>query len=312
LTTTSSRLLPLSWTVSGSSEEVADIATALDDNNDDNDVNVVVNTNVRAKAASGEDASPGNEGAALAAAATKEEVVVAEELEPEPPYVPTLCDAPPPSFEVVASSGSSPAGGLNSVHTLTVHLGKPGHAEPIVIETGCIGRQASAAVTLTYGDTVLYAMACRNNNQRDNINFLPLSIEHQERFSSAGMTSGAFNKRDGRPAKHKILVCRLINRPLRPLIAKGWHHEIQLLSWILSYDGVRTCDPLAIIASAAALWLSDVPLSKLVAAAMVGYIDGQLDRILIFQSIKHYLLCFSGPPWTWRAVAMPHHVTNCE
>ena len=96
MTTTSSRLLPLSWTVSGSSKEVADIATALDDNNDDNDVNVDVDTNVRAKAASGEDASPNNEGAALAAAATKKEVVVAEELEPEPMYVPTLCDIPPP------------------------------------------------------------------------------------------------------------------------------------------------------------------------------------------------------------------------
>ena len=78
------------------------------------------------------------------------------------------------------------------------------------------------------------------------------------------------------PAEHEILTCRLIDRPLRPLIADGWRHETQLLSWVLSYDGVRSCDPLAITAAAAALWISDVPLSKPVAAAMVGHVDGQL------------------------------------
>ena len=179
----------------------------------------------------------------------------------------------PPASYTVTSSSSAPGGG--DTHTLTLHLGKPGHPEPIVIETGKIGRQASAAVTLTRGDSVLYATACRDKDVRD-VDFLPLSVDHQERFSSAGLTSGAFNKRDGRPAEHEILVCRLIDRPLRPLIADGWRHDTQLLSWVLSYDGVRTCDPLAITASAAALWLSDVPLSKPVAAAMVGYVDGQL------------------------------------
>lgn len=78
------------------------------------------------------------------------------------------------------------------------------------------------------------------------------------------------------PAEHEILTCRLIDRPLRPLIADGWRHETQLLSWVLSYDGIRSCDPLAITAAAAALWISDVPLSKPVAAAMVGHVDGQL------------------------------------
>jgi len=179
----------------------------------------------------------------------------------------------PPASYTVTSSPGAPGGGV--IHTLTLHLGKPGHPDPIVIETGKIGRQASAAVTLTRGDSVLYATACRDKDVRD-VDFLPLSVDHQERFSSAGLTSGAFNKRDGRPAEHEILVCRLIDRPLRPLIADGWRHDTQLLSWVLSYDGVRTCNPLAITASAAALWLSDVPLMKPVAAAMVGYIEGQL------------------------------------
>ena len=194
-----------------------------------------------------------------------------------------LEDVPPASYEII-SSPTAPGGG--DVHTLTINLGAPGHPDPIIIETGKIGRQASAAVTLTRGESVLYATAARDKDVRD-LNFLPLSVEHQERFSSAGMTSGAFNKRDGRPAEHEILVCRLIDRPLRPLIAEGWRHETQLLSWILSYDGERTCDPLAITASAAALWLSDVPLIKPVAAAMVGYIDGQLVLNPTLEQMKH-------------------------
>jgi polyribonucleotide nucleotidyltransferase len=181
-------------------------------------------------------------------------------------------EIPPSSFSVVSSSQ-----GPFTVHTLTVNLGpnQRTDAGPIVIETGKIGRQASGSVTLTRGDSVLYATAARDDSPKEDIDFLPLSVDYQERFSSAGLTSGAYNKRDGRPAEHEILVCRLIDRPLRPLIADGWRHETQLLSWVISYDGIRSCDPLAIIASAAALYLSDVPLSKPVAAAEVGYIDEQ-------------------------------------
>lgn len=164
------------------------------------------------------------------------------------------------------------------VHILTFHniAGQDDDVPPIVMETGKLGRQAAGAIELTRGDTVLYSTAARDSSPKDNIDFLPLSVEHQERFSSAGLTSGAYNKRDGRPAEHEILTCRLIDRPLRPLIANGWRHETQLLNWVLSYDGVRSCDPLAITASATALYISDVPLTKPVAAVMVGYIDEKL------------------------------------
>jgi polyribonucleotide nucleotidyltransferase len=151
---------------------------------------------------------------------------------------------------------------------------------PITIQTGKIGRQAAGAVTMVRGDTVLYATAARDKDPKEGLGFLPLSVEHQERFSSAGLTSGGYNKRDGRPAEHEVLTCRLIDRPLRPLIDQGWRHETQLLSWVLSYDGVRSCDPLAITASATALYLSDVPLHKPVAAAMVGY-DAESDTLLL-------------------------------
>lgn len=177
----------------------------------------------------------------------------------------------PPASVSVDSSKQGPF----DVHTLTVNLGpnQRTDAGSIIIETGKIGRQAAGSVTLTRGDSVLYATASRDDSPKEEIDFLPLSVEHQERFSSAGMTSGAYNKRDGRPAEHEILVCRLIDRPLRPLIADGWRHETQLLSWVISYDGIRSCDPLAITASATALYLSDIPLDKPVAAVEVGYID---------------------------------------
>lgn len=193
-----------------------------------------------------------------------------EEEETEEPLV--LCDVPPAShFIEVTNDGPSGA----PVTTLTVHLGMPGHPEPLVFQTGKIGRQAAGAVTLTRGDTILYNTASRDKDPKESIDFLPLSVEHQERFSSVGSTSGSYNRRDGRPAEHEVLTCRLIDRPLRPLIADGWRHETQVLSWVLSYDGERSCDPLAITASSAALWISDVPLAKPVAAAVVGYIDGQ-------------------------------------
>jgi polyribonucleotide nucleotidyltransferase len=168
---------------------------------------------------------------------------------------------------------SSPTGpGDNHVHTLTFH--KLPHQDddvpPITIQTGKIGRQAAGAVTVTRGDSVVYATAARDSDPKEEIDFCPLSVDYQERFSSAGMTSGAFNKRDGRPAEHEILTCRLIDRPIRPLIMSGWRHETQLLSWVLSYDGVRSCDTLAIVGAASSLYISDVPLTKPVAAVQVG------------------------------------------
>ncbi|KAL3919969.1 MAG: hypothetical protein SGILL_003490 [Bacillariaceae sp.] len=183
----------------------------------------------------------------------------------------------------VEKDTSGPGG--SEVHRLTINS-LPGqkdddeHGHPIVIETGKIGRQAAGAVTLTRGDTVLYSTASRDGSPKEGLDFLPLSVEHQERFSSVGLTSGGYNKRDGRPAEHEVLTCRLIDRPIRPLIADGWRHETQLLSWVLSYDGSRSCDPLAIIASATALYISDIPLTKPVAAAMVGY-DSENDQMIL-------------------------------
>mmetsp|Transcript_24398 Transcript_24398/g.57830 ORF Transcript_24398/g.57830 Transcript_24398/m.57830 type:complete len:859 (+) Transcript_24398:83-2659(+) len=189
------------------------------------------------------------------------------------------------SFYSIETDDSGPASG--KVHRLIINnlpgqkpRGDGENNDQIVIETGKIGRQAAGAVYMTRGDTVLYATCSRDASPRDGLDFLPLSVEHQERFSSVGTTSGSYNKRDGRPAEHEVLTCRLIDRPIRPLIADGWRHETQLLSWVLSYDGVRSPDPLAIVASSTALYLSDVPLLTPVAAAMVGY-DAETDTLML-------------------------------
>jgi len=213
----------------------------------------------------------------------KEEPVEVEEVK----YVLELCEVPPASHSI-EQSNNGPANGPTT--TLTINLGYPGHPEPLVIETGVIGRQAAGAITLTRGETVLYTTAARDNSPKETIDFLPLSVEHQERFSSAGLTSGSYNRRDGRPSEHEVLTCRLIDRPLRPLIADGWRHETQLLNWVLSYDGLRSCDPLAITAAATALWISDVPLSKPVAAANVGLIDGTLVLNPTNEQMEHSTL----------------------
>ncbi len=201
-------------------------------------------------------------------------------LDNELPTSTSLRESPYYSIE---KNDNGPAGG--DVHRLTIHK-LPGQKEddenekPIIIETGKIGRQASGAVTLQRGDTVLYATAACDDSPKEGLDFLPLSVEHQERFSAVGLTSGGYNKRDGRPAEHEVLTCRLIDRPLRPLIADGWRHETQLLSWVMSYDGLRSADPLAIVASSTALFLSEIPLTKAVAAAMVGY-NKETDTFLL-------------------------------
>lgn len=139
----------------------------------------------------------------------------------------------------------------------------------ITLETGEIARQAGGAVTVTDGDTVLLATACAGAATGDG-SFVPLQVHYSERFSAAGRTTGSFIKRDGRPKDGETLVARLVDRPLRPAIPKGWAADTQVLVWVLSYDGVHAPEPLAITAAGAALAVSDIPLRRAVAGARVA------------------------------------------
>lgn len=141
-------------------------------------------------------------------------------------------------------------------------------------ETGKIARQANGAVLVKLGETILFCSACGAKEASADIDFLPLRVDYQEKFSSAGKSLGGFMKREGRPSEREILVSRLIDRPLRPFFTDGYYKETQILSYVWSYDGVNQSDALAITAASAALVISDIPLIKPVAGVRVGRIDG--------------------------------------
>ncbi|KAJ6757600.1 POLYRIBONUCLEOTIDE NUCLEOTIDYLTRANSFERASE [Salix koriyanagi] len=143
----------------------------------------------------------------------------------------------------------------------------------ILVETGHLGRQASGSVTVTDGETIIYTSVCLDDVPSEPSDFYPLSVNYQERFSAAGRTSGGFFKREGRLKDHEVLICRLIDRPLRPTMLKGFYHETQILSWVLSYDGLHSPDSLAVTAAGIALALSEVPNTEVIAGVRVGLVD---------------------------------------
>ncbi|CAB4286021.1 unnamed protein product [Prunus armeniaca] len=153
----------------------------------------------------------------------------------------------------------------------------------ILVETGHIGRQASASVTVTDGETIVYTSVCLADVPSEPSDFFPLSVHYQERFSAAGRTSGGFFKREGRAKDHEVLICRLIDRPLRPTMLNGFYHETQILSWVLSYDGLHSPDSLAVTAAGIAVALSEVPNSKTIAGVRVGLIG---DKFIVNPTTK--------------------------
>ncbi|MDB6081615.1 MAG: pnp [Chlamydiia bacterium] len=161
----------------------------------------------------------------------------------------------------------------NFLKTKTTSIDINGHT--ITFETGKIARQANGSVVVRCGDTMILATCCATSHPLENIDFLPLKIDYQEKFASTGKTVSGFIKREGKPTQNEILVCRLIDRPLRPMFAEGYYHDTQVMSTVLSYDGVHNPDVLAICACSAALAISDIPLLKPIAAVRVGMIDNQ-------------------------------------
>jgi len=164
-------------------------------------------------------------------------------------------------------------------HTIKIPLDD----KTLILETGKIARQANGAVTIRCGDTLVLATACASPSASPEIDFLPLRVDYQEKFSAVGKTAGGFIKREGRPAEREILTCRLIDRPLRPMFEDGYYNEVQALSYVFSYDNLHQPDVLAICASSAALVLSDIPLVKPVGAVRVGMID---DKFIINPTVE--------------------------
>ncbi|MQF49027.1 polyribonucleotide nucleotidyltransferase [SAR202 cluster bacterium AC-647-N09_OGT_505m] len=146
----------------------------------------------------------------------------------------------------------------------------------LTIETGKLANQAGGSVTVRYGDSIILVTACASPNPRDGIDFLPLTIDYEERLYAAGKIPGSFFRREGRPTEIATLAARLTDRPLRPLFPKGLHNEIQVVITVLSADQENDPDILGIIGASSALCLSEIPFDGPVSATRLGYLYGEI------------------------------------
>jgi len=146
----------------------------------------------------------------------------------------------------------------------------------ITIETGKLAKQASGSVVVKQGNTMLLATVVGNHEAKEGANFLPLSVDYQEKFASSGKIPGGFLKREGRLSDYEILTSRLVDRALRPLFPKDYYCEIQVLLYLLSSDDNVLPDSLAALGASAALSISDVPFGGPISEVRVARIDGKL------------------------------------
>ena len=158
-----------------------------------------------------------------------------------------------------------------AVNRVTYKIGD----EDLILETGKIGKQANGCVYAQYAGTSVIATVCASSEVKEGLDFVPVTVEYNEKYYAAGKIPGGFVKREGRPKDKEILVSRLIDRPMRPLFEPAFGREIQIVPTCVSADGINPPDILAVVASAAAVSISDIPFHGPVAAARVAYIDGQ-------------------------------------
>ncbi|MEE8241242.1 MAG: polyribonucleotide nucleotidyltransferase [Nitrospirales bacterium] len=143
------------------------------------------------------------------------------------------------------------------------------------LETGRVARQASGAVWASYADTVVLATAVASQTVRPGIDFLPLTVDYQEKNYAAGKIPGGYFKREGRPSEKEVLTSRLIDRPIRPLFPKGYYYETQVIAAVVSADQTGVADVLGMTAASAALALSDAPFEGPIAGVRIGRVEGE-------------------------------------
>jgi len=144
----------------------------------------------------------------------------------------------------------------------------------IIFETGKWAKQAGGAVVVRLGETMCLITACGSALPRD-IDFMPLTCEYQEKFYSSGKIPGSFFRREGRTTNEEVLVCRLMDRPIRPLFPKGWFIDTQVIANVVSFDKQNAGDVLAMTGASAALHISDLVFEGPIAGLRIGRIDGQ-------------------------------------
>ena len=169
-----------------------------------------------------------------------------------------------------------------SVTRVTYKLGDA----DLILETGKIGKQANGCVYAQWGGAAVIATICASSAVTEGQDFVPVTVEYNEKFYAAGKIPGGFVKREGRPKDKEILVSRLIDRPMRPLFEPSFGHELQIVPTCVSCDGVHTQDILAVLASSAATCISDIPFHGPIAACRVGYLNGEYIINPTFKQIE--------------------------
>ncbi|MCL2290922.1 MAG: polyribonucleotide nucleotidyltransferase [Bacteroidetes bacterium] len=150
-----------------------------------------------------------------------------------------------------------------------------GDGREVTIETGKLAKQADGAVVVRMGDTMLLATVCCKKEAAENVDFMPLQVEYQEKYAAVGRFPGGFFKRESRPSEYEILIARLVDRALRPLFPDDFHAETQVLVTLMSGDKNNLPDALACLAASSALAVSDIPFLGPISEVRVGRIDGQ-------------------------------------
>jgi len=164
------------------------------------------------------------------------------------------------------------------------------NGKPLTFETGKYAKQAGGAVTVRYGDTVVFAAATVAKTIRTGIDFFPLTVDFEERLYAAGKIPGSFPRREGRPSEEGILTARLTDRPIRPLFPKGFRNDVQIIVSAWSADQENDYDVLAVNAASAALTISDAPFEGPIGCVRVGTVDGELTLNPTIQQMEESTL----------------------
>ncbi len=158
--------------------------------------------------------------------------------------------------------------------------------EDLILETGRLAKQANGSIYAQYAGSAVIATVCSSSSSQEGLDYVPLTVDYNEKYYAAGKIPGGFIKREGRPKDKEVLVSRLIDRPMRPLFDKAFGREIQIIPTCVSSDMTNPPDILAVIASSAAVVISDIPFNGPVAAARIAYIDDQYVINPTFEQIE--------------------------
>ncbi len=170
-----------------------------------------------------------------------------------------------------------------SIHSVKISLG----SEVMVLETGKVAKQANGSIYATLGGSVVLATVCCASSPTEGLDFVPLSVEYNEKYYAAGKIPGGFLKREGRPRDKEILVSRLIDRPMRPLFSKKFAREIQVVPTTISTDQINPPDILGMNAAFASVFISDIPFNGPVGAVRVASLKGEFIINPTFEEIEN-------------------------